>query len=58
MTMQAPLVIAVPMLHQKSERSCTCMVWISILHFSEFFPLDFGTVPTVSFFVFFQIDIE
>jgi hypothetical protein len=58
MTMRAPLFIAVSILHQKSERSCTCMVWLSILHFSEFFPLDFGTVPTVSLFVFFQIDIE
>ena len=44
---------------QASEWSCICVLRISILPLSLIFLLDFGTVPTVWYFIFhFVIDRE
>jgi hypothetical protein len=39
-----PLVIVIPVPSQESDRSCICVLGISILHISTIFLLDFGTV--------------
>jgi hypothetical protein len=49
-----PLFIEMPVPSQKSERSCICVLGLSILPLSTFLIFDFGSVPTVwYFFVFF-----
>jgi hypothetical protein len=42
---------------QKSERSCICVLGLSILPLSTFLIFDFGSVPTVWYFLFFFIFI-
>ena len=39
-----PLVIVIPVPSQESDRSCICVLGISILHISTIFLLDFETV--------------
>jgi len=42
----------VPVPSQECERSCICVLGISIMPLSTIFLLDFGTVPTVLYFCF------
>jgi hypothetical protein len=48
-----PLFIEMPVPSQKSERSCICVLGLSILPLSTFLIFDFGSVPTVWYFLFF-----
>jgi len=38
---------------QESDQSCICMLGVSILHLSTILVLDFGTVSTILYFLFF-----
>ena len=49
--------IEVPVPSQESEWSCICVLELSIFPLSTIFLLDFGTVPTVVFFVFHFIEL-
>jgi len=54
-----PLCIEVHVPSHKSDRSCICVLGVSILPFSTIILLGFGTVPTVwYFFVFFFIWLQ
>jgi hypothetical protein len=48
-----PLFIEMPVPSPKSERSCICVLGLSILPLSTFLIFDFGSVPTVWYFLFF-----
>ena len=48
------LLIEVPVLSQESERPFIGVLGVSILPVSTIFQLDFGTVPTVWYFLFFH----
>jgi len=48
-----PLFIEVPVPSQESERSCICVLGVSILPLSTILLLDFRTVPTVLYFLLF-----
>ena len=45
--LRPPLVIAVPVPSQESERSCICKSGVSILHLFTILIFDLGTVSTV-----------
>jgi hypothetical protein len=47
-----PLFIEVPLPRQESELSCICVLGVSILPLSTIFPLHFGAVSTVWYFLF------
>ena len=47
------LFIEVPVPSKKSERSCICVLEVSIMPFSTIFLFDFGIVQTMCYFLFF-----
>ena len=53
-----PLFIEMPVSSPKSERSCICVLELSILPLSTFLIFDFGSVPTVWYFLFFFILLQ
>ena len=52
-SLTTPHFIEVPVPNQESEQSCLCVLGVSILPLSEIFPLDFGIVQTMWYFLFF-----
>jgi hypothetical protein len=48
-----PPLIEVPVPSKENVQSRTCVIGVSILHLSTICQLDFGTVPTVWYFLFF-----
>jgi hypothetical protein len=49
-----PLFIEMPVPSQESERSCNCLLGVSVVPLSTIFLLEFGTVPTVWYFFVFR----
>ena len=49
-----PPFIEVPVPRQECERACICTLWVSILPLSTILILDFGTVPTVWYYLVFH----
>ena len=47
-----------PVSINESERSCNCVVCVSVLSLSTIVPLDFETVSTVSYFLFFILLLD
>ena len=53
LSLTTPHFIELPVPNQESEQSCLCVLGVSILPLSEIFPLDFGIVQTMWYFLFF-----
>ena len=58
LSLTLPLFIEVPVPIQESERSCIYVLGVLILSFSTMLIFDFGTVPTVWYFLFYMLFVH